>query len=152
MPCLSQTETNKMCYGGEAMREISMNLQGRIRNLPGSPTRVSVHTQTHKHTHTILQIQVCHTKIAPSAHTVCDPAAVPNPVLTLVFFVPLFFAAGPIPLNFYGMNSLTWIPAGIRGSPRSPGAVSEPRSYPTLTLGHRAHSSQILLSSQRNRE
>lgn len=123
LPChLSQTETTKMCYG-EAMRKISMNLQGRIRNLPGSPTRVSAHTHTHTH---LANPDFSQENHPTPSHTVCDIAAVANPVLRLVSFVTLFFAAGPIHLNFSRMNSLTWIPAGLRGSPaqpRSPGAA-----------------------------
>lgn len=50
------------------MREISMNLQGRIRNLPGSPTRVSVHTQTR--THHIANPGLSHENRPLSAHSV----------------------------------------------------------------------------------
>lgn len=70
----------------------------------GVPRHVALLTHTHTH---ILQIQICHKKIAPPAHTLYDTAAVANPVLRLVLFVALFFAAGPIHSNFYGMNSLT---------------------------------------------
>lgn len=71
---------------------------------------------THTQTHTHLANPDLSQENRPPAHTVCDTAAVANPVLRLVFFVTLFFAAGPIHLHFYRMNSLTWVPAGLRGS------------------------------------
>lgn len=71
-----------------------MNLQGRVRNLPGSPTGVSAHTQAHTNP------GLSQENRPPSTHCVCDTAAAANPVLRLgFFFVALFSAAGATELS-----------------------------------------------------
>lgn len=88
----------------------------------------------HTHTHTLtLTSHLANPDLTqenrPPAHTVCDTAA----VLRLLLFVTPFFAAGPIRLNFQGMNSLTWTAAGSWALFSLPGQAPLPQWHCTDT-------------------